>query len=66
MSDKMFMTISETVAATGFSKRFIRTGIKNGTIPFIKSGNRFLINVPRLIEDLDNQSMKRKTNEQQH
>ena len=63
MTDKQFLTITETVMETGFSKRFIRAGIKNGTVPFIKSGNRFLINVPRLLEKLDNQSRETERNE---
>ena len=56
--NKPFMTISETAAATGLSKYYLRSGIKNGTVPYIPSGNRYLVNVPALLEQLNNESRK--------
>ena len=55
---KPFMTVTETAAATGLSEYFLRNGIKNKTVPFIPSGNRYLINVPLLLERLNEESRK--------
>jgi len=56
LSDKKFLTISEAVKATGLSGYFLRTGVRAGTVPHIKNGNRYLINVSALLELLDKQS----------
>lgn len=53
---KPFMTIKETVKVTGMSSYFIRNGIKAGTVPVVMSGNRYLVNVPMLIERLNRES----------
>ncbi|MBQ4424568.1 MAG: hypothetical protein II882_02390 [Lachnospiraceae bacterium] len=53
---KPFMTIKETVAVTGLSQFYLRQGIKAGTVPYIQSGNRFLINVPMLMDALNRES----------
>lgn len=51
-----FQTIADATRTTGLSQYFIRRGCRNGTIPHIKSGNKFLVNVPLLIERMDQMS----------
>lgn len=55
---KMFSDISEASELFGLSQHFLRNGIKAGTIPHIKSGCKYYINVPLFIEQLNQQSMK--------
>lgn len=55
---KPFLTMRETVKATGLSLYYLRNGIKAGTVPHIQSGNKFLVNVPMLIEKLNRESRK--------
>jgi excisionase family DNA binding protein len=53
---KHFLSIKETVEQLGLSEYYLRNGIRNGTIPFIKCGKKQLINIPLLIEQLDKES----------
>lgn len=53
---KTFLTIRQTVEVTGLSTHYLRNGCRTGTVPHITSGNRFLINVPLLIEGLNRES----------
>lgn len=53
-----FQTIPEAAQTTGLSQYFLRHGAKNGTVPHTRSGNRILINVPLLLERMDQQSLK--------
>ena len=39
--------------STGLSQYYLRQGCKNGTVPHIKSGGVYYINVPALMEELD-------------
>ncbi len=48
-----FMTISEASKTTGLSQCYLRQGVKCGTIPHVRSGKKYLINIPRLLEDLN-------------
>ena len=57
-----YKSIKNAAAATGCSQYFIRNGIKNGTVPHIRSGNKYLINVPLWIEQLNEQSRKEVVN----
>lgn len=51
-----FKTIRQ-VAATGIaSENFIRLLVAQGKCPGIRSGNRFLVNVTALAEQLDRES----------
>jgi len=52
-----FQTISEAARSTGLSQYFLRRGTKDGTVPHTRSGNRILVNVPLLMERLDQQSL---------
>ena len=47
------MKIKEASQATGLSMYYLRNGCKAGTVPCIKSGTVYFINVPRLMEKLN-------------
>jgi len=51
-----FMKLKDACEATGLSQFYLRRGCKDGTIPCIKNGNIYLVNVPALIEKLDQES----------
>lgn len=48
-----FMKIGAASMATGLSQYFLRQGCKNGTVPHIRSGSTYLINIPKLLRQLD-------------
>ena len=48
-----FQSVKNAARITGLSEFFLRNGLKAGTIPFVKSGNKYLIHVPRLLEQLN-------------
>lgn len=48
-----FMKIKEASQVTGLSMYYLRNGCKDGTVPCIKSGTVYFINVPRLLEKLN-------------
>ncbi len=61
-SGKMFITMKEAAKITGVPYGQLRRGCHAGTVPYIQSGQRFLINMPALIEQLNRESKKeRKT-----
>lgn len=47
-----FQKIVDACASTGLSQHFLRAGCKDGTIPHIKSGTTYYINVPALLKQL--------------
>ena len=47
-----FQKIAGACKTTGLSRYFLRQGCKNGTIPHIKSGGVYYINVQALVEQL--------------
>lgn len=51
-----FCTVREAVEATGLSEAFLRAGLKNGKIPHIRSGKKYLINVSLFQAELENMS----------
>ena len=55
MESKMtpFQKIPDACRTTGLSQYFLRKGCKAGTIPHVKSGTVYFINVPKLLEQLD-------------
>ena len=52
-SSKTYYTLRDAVRETGLSSYFLRNGCKSGLVPHIKSGNRYYINVPLLLERLN-------------
>ena len=58
VDDRPFVTIRDCPARTGLSERYIRQLKRNGELPCIMSGNRCLVNVPMLMELMDQKTMK--------
>ena len=48
-----FMKIGAARRATGLPQYYLRQGCKNGSIPHIKSGTVYLVNVAKLLRQLD-------------
>lgn len=48
----MFKSIAETSKATGLSQHFLYNGCRNGTIPCIKSGKKYLLIPEQVLEVL--------------
>lgn len=51
-----FQKIAEASKTTGLSQYFLRNGCKGGTVPHVKSGTVYLVNVPALLRRLDIES----------
>lgn len=51
-----FQPIKQAVKTTGCSEHFLRAGVKSGSIPHVRNGIKYLINVPALLAQLDEQS----------
>lgn len=54
-------TIENTARLTGASRYFIRNGCRDGTIPCIKSGTKYMVNLPLFLEMLDRMSKEGET-----
>ncbi len=48
--------IDDTARLTGASRCFVRNGCRDGSIPCIKFGNKYMVNLPLFLEMLDAQS----------
>ena len=48
-----FQTIREAVRSTGLSERYMREMHREGKLLHVMSGNRVLVNVPKLMEMMD-------------
>lgn len=48
-----FQKIADACRITGLSQYFLRNGCKDGSIPHIKSGGTYYINVPALLKKLE-------------
>lgn len=51
-SNPPFQKIPVASKTTGLSQYFLRQGCKDGSIPHIKSGTVYLVNVPALLKKL--------------
>ena len=47
-----FQKIPDAVRSTGLSAFYLRNGCKDGTVPHIRSGKTYYINVPALLRQL--------------
>lgn len=47
-----FQKFQEASRTTGLSQYFLRQGCKKGTVPHIKSGGTYYVNVPALLRQL--------------
>lgn len=52
MERKPFLKISDAATVTGLSQYYLRQGCKAGTVPHIKSGSVYFVNVPALLREL--------------
>lgn len=55
MNNTPFLKIEEAAKATGLSRYFLRVGCRNGTVPHVKSGTTYFINVPALLKKLNDE-----------
>lgn len=55
-SRQQFVTVKQAVKSTGLSEHFIREGLRNGRIPHLKVGVKYLINLPQFVEWLNAES----------
>ena len=49
---KPYMKIEEASETTGLSRYYLRNGCKDESIPHIKAGKVYMINVPALLDKL--------------
>jgi hypothetical protein len=47
-----FLKINDAVKATGLSAYYLRNGCKDGTVPCVRSGNTYYVNIPALLRKL--------------
>ena len=47
-----FQKITDAVKTTGLSAYFLRQGCRDGTIPHVRSGSVYFINIPALLRQL--------------
>ena len=52
-----FQTIREASKTTGISQYFIREGVKQGWVPHIMTGAKYLVNVEQFLEVLSKRSL---------
>lgn len=50
-----FQRIDDAVKSTGLSAYFLRRGCRDGSIPCVRSGRTYFVNVPGLLRQLDAQ-----------
>ena len=51
--EKIFVSIREAVKITGLSEFYLRQELRAGRVPYIKSGTKYLINLPAYINILN-------------
>ena len=51
--DAPFQRIPDACRITGLSMYYLRRGCIDGTVPHIKSGTTYLINIPKLLQKLN-------------
>lgn len=47
-----FQKIQEACKTTGLSQYYLRRGCRDGSVPCVKSGTVYLVNVPKLLKQL--------------
>lgn len=51
-SEQPFQRIPQACMTTGLSQHYLREGCRNGSIPHIRSGSTYLVNVRALMRQL--------------
>lgn len=62
--DAPFQPIKNVPRLTGFSEHFVREGVKSGAIPHVRVGVKILVDVPRFLAKMHEQSGTGDVNEQ--
>lgn len=47
-----FQSVAQACKTTGLSQYFLRNGCRDGSVPHVKSGTTYMINVPALLRKL--------------
>lgn len=55
-----FLSIKDACKETGLSQFYLRQGCKDGSIPCIRCGTKLMINVPLLMQRLNQESSNAK------
>ena len=50
--DRYFASIDETARITGLSRYFIRSGVRAGKIPCVRSGQKYFVRLPDFFRSL--------------
>lgn len=58
MSEAMFSSIREAAIETGLSQYMIRIGCREGSIPHIRRGEKYYINMALFRRQLDGESLE--------
>ncbi len=53
MKEAPFQKIKDASITTGLSQFFLRNGCKDGSVPNVKSGGVYYVNIPALLKKLD-------------
>ena len=48
-----FLKIRDASKVTGLSQYFLRRGCRAGTVPHVRSGTVYLVNIPALLRQLE-------------
>ena len=48
-----FLKLVDACQLTGLPVHYLRAGCKDGSIPHIRSGTTYYVNIPRLLEQLN-------------
>lgn len=51
-----FQSIRDACTTTGLSMYYLRQGIRTGTIPYVRAGEKYMVNVTLLLRKLDEES----------
>lgn len=60
VNKKVFLHIKAAAEVTGLSAYFLRRGCRDGSVPHIRAGRTYLINLPALLQRLNNMSEEAK------
>lgn len=58
MPNTPYLKIKDACAATGLSQYYLRRGCRDGSIPCVKSGTTFYVNVPALLDKLASEQVQ--------
>ncbi len=51
-----YQKITDACKTTGLSAYYLRQGCRNGTVPHVKSGTVYFVNVPALLKKLETEN----------